>query len=151
VSDAEELQGVQRRRSSLYHATLGLEAALSSPTGNLARWQDRALAASLALHDAIVAHVADSERPGEFLDSITTRAPHLIAAAKRLIDEHEVLVSSADELVRQVKSIDTTADASIADNIRDHALELMGRLVRHRQRGTDLVYAAYGEDLGSSG
>jgi hypothetical protein len=31
---------------------------------------------------------------------------------------------------------------------RRHALELMAALVRHRQRGADLVYEAYSVDIG---
>ena len=34
---------------------------------------------------------------------------------------------------------------------REEVTTLMGQLVRHRQKGTDLVYEAYDVDLGGSG
>lgn len=152
MSDAEELAGVQRRRrQSLYHATLALEAAVSSPTGDLALWRTRVSAATPELHDCILAHVAESEQPGKFLDSITAHAPHLISAAKKLTLGHHDLNMNVTDLVDQIGALSPTAEHAAAEGIRSDALALMGALVRHRQRGTDLVYLAYGEDLGSGG
>ena len=34
---------------------------------------------------------------------------------------------------------------------REAATELVGRIVRHRQRGADLIYEAYEVDIGGSG
>lgn len=151
MSDAEELNAIQRRRRSLYQATLGLEAGISSPTGNVGLWRDRVHAAAVELHSAIVAHVSESEQPGEFLDSITMQAPHLISAAKKLASEHQDLLIAASNLITQVDTLDPGTEPVDAEPIRHAALQLMGSLVRHRQRGTDLVYLAYGEDLGTSG
>lgn len=151
MSDAEELEAIQRRRRSLYQATLGLEAGISSPTGNVRLWRDRVHTAAVEMHTAIVAHVAEAEQPGEFLDSITSQAPHLISAAKKLASEHHDLLIAASDLIDQVSALDPGAEPSDAEPIRQAALQLMGSLVRHRQRGTDLVYLAYGEDLGTSG
>jgi hypothetical protein len=145
------LGGVQRRRQSLYRATLALEAAVSSPTGDFNAWRSRALAAAGQLHEQILVHVAESEQPGEFLDSITTQAPHLVSAAKKLASEHHDLILGASDLVARIEALPPTAEGAAAQPVRNAALELMGRLVRHRQRGTDLVYLAYGEDLGSDG
>ena len=39
------------------------------------------------------------------------------------------------------------ADAWV-ESIRDAAITLMGLLVRHRQRGADLVYEAYDVEIG---
>lgn len=151
MSDAEELNAIQRRRRSLYQATLGLEAGISSPTGNLRLWRDRVHAAAVELHTAIAAHVSESEQPGEFLDSITTQAPHLISAAKKLASEHQDLLIAASNLITRIDTLDPSTEPSAAEPVRHAALQLMGSLVRHRQRGTDLVYLAYGEDLGTSG
>lgn len=107
--------------------------------------------AAVELHTAIVAHVAESEQPGEFLDSITTQAPHLISAAKKLASEHHDLLIAASDLIDRVSALDPSTEPSDAEPVRQAALQLMGSLVRHRQRGTDLVYLAYGEDLGTSG
>lgn len=151
MSNHDELEGVQRRRQSLYRATLGLEAAISSPTGDLAVWRHRVLIASSELHEGIIAHVAESEQPGQFLDSVTAHAPHLISAAKKLTAEHQDLLLAARDLVDRADRLDPTGDPSAAEQLRDKSLHLMGSLIRHRQRGTDLVYLAYGQDLGASG
>jgi hypothetical protein len=42
----------------------------------------------------------------------------------------------------------TTADLPV---FREEVTTLMGQLVRHRQKGADLVYEAYDVDLGGSG
>ena len=42
-----------------------------------------------------------------------------------------------------------SADAVAAR--REAATELVGRIVRHRQRGADLIYEAYEVDIGGQG
>ena len=38
--------------------------------------------------------------------------------------------------------------AAPAEQVRDDVTRLLGRLVRHRQRGSDLLYEAWAVDIG---
>lgn len=147
----EELHRVRSRRDTLYHATLNLEQAMGSPTGDLRKWRARSLAAAQDLKDRLEDHKRQTEEPGEFLDVVTKQAPHLVNAAKSVEAEHDELISEATDLVDMLERLGSAAKPSAAEAIRQAALELMGLLVHHRQQGADLVYLAYNEDLGSPG
>jgi len=57
-----------------------------------------------------------------------------------------VLISGqVDTLLARVATSDVISDV---DRVRDLGTALLGRLVRHRQRGSDLVYEAYQFDIG---
>lgn len=47
-----------------------------------------------------------------------------------------------------LRTILNSADVDDVDRIRDLGTALLGRLVRHRQRGFDLVFDAYDFDIG---
>ncbi len=148
---SDPLHRVHARRATLYHATLDLEHAIGLPTGDLTNWRSHALPAAQTLADRITEHAHQAEAPGEFLDLVTTQAPHLVNAAKKLETEHDTLTRHAADLLTMIEQLDPTDDASTAEEIRQSALQLMGLLIRHRQQGADLIYLAYNEDLGSSG
>lgn len=145
-SDIERIRG---RRTSLYRATLNLELAAAAPTGDIRRWCSRTGDAATELAACIEAHARETEQPGDFLDTIAREAPHLVNAAKQLESEHVELIERAHKLEVAVQGFDSGAEPlAAADAIRRDALELMGRLIRHRQRGADLIYLMYNEDLG---
>lgn len=149
------VERVKGRRQTLYHATLRLEIALGTPCADLPRWRERVLPAAADLAAQIDAHIRESEQPGEFLHSITEKAPHLVHAAQQLEAEHGDLSERAGALVEGLQQLDwrqgRTDASQAAEPLRELALQLMGSLIRHRQRGADLMYLAYNEDLGSSG
>ncbi|MEZ5407678.1 MAG: hypothetical protein R2761_06610 [Acidimicrobiales bacterium] len=151
----DELERVKDRRASLYRATLALEEALAAPAGDLGQWCKAANEAASDMADRIAEHIESSERPGEFLSSIVEAAPHLVNATRKLIDEHGLMREAAAELIGLLSAppspSDAEGEAEVAESIREAGLRLMGLVVRHRQKGADLSYAAYQEDLGSSG
>jgi len=51
----------------------------------------------------------------------------------------------------RLRSGTTFAEEEWVDAQRDRLLALLGSLVRHRQRGADLVYEAYAVDIGGTG
>jgi hypothetical protein len=76
-------------------------------------------------------------------------APHLGAKARRLREEHPLiaaaLVEAGDRLAGPLE------DEAAVDAVRDDLQRVMGRIVRHRQHGADLVWEAYAIDIGSAG
>ena len=60
------------------------------------------------------------------------------------------LETEVDALLIAISLVD---DADVVDHavtIRNQAIELLGQLTRHRQRGADLIYEAYQVDIGES-
>lgn len=152
----QEIERVRGRRASLYRTTLELEHALSSPAADFGPWSDRVLEAASSVVDCIAAHAAESEAPGEFLSNIATDAPHLAHAAKHLQDEHPVLMERSHAYVQLIESFrggafKDGAPPDAAEVVRERGLEVLALIVRHRQRGADLMFLAHNEDLGSAG
>jgi hypothetical protein len=75
------------------------------------------------------------------------RAPRLATAVGRLRLEHVELRDMIAGYLAVLEHGGTTADLPA---FREELKVLVGRLVRHRQRGGDLVHEAYHVDLGGS-
>jgi hypothetical protein len=79
-------------------------------------------------------------------------------AVERLTREHTKLTFLIDELLKMVGPADGSFaqadpmldDPSLGDpdEVRDRGNTLLSALIRHRQRGADLVYEAYTVDIG---
>ncbi|MDH3302524.1 MAG: hypothetical protein OES24_18645 [Acidimicrobiia bacterium] len=102
-------------------------------------------------------HIAQTEGPGNILDEIVAMAPRLDRQVKQLKVDHEHLEKAAHTLALAVAELSSEhddltpeqiEDAAIA--VRNQAVEVMGQITRHRQRGADLLYEAYHVDLGNS-
>ena len=93
------------------------------------------------------AHVAETEDDGGFFDVVREHAPHLLHAVDVLRAEHEPLVESTAALVARAAATDT--DTAV-EEVRDEAVELIRRLLRHRHRGAELVYDVYSVDISAA-
>ena len=141
----EDLEGIRRRRAELRDSMSALESALAAPApGRLTRWTERVRAALMELSADFREHVAIAEGP----DGINTRAmrsqPRLAKAVQRLNNEHVELAALMNRLLDELDAPDDTP----AEQLRDGLTRLLGRLVRHRQRGSDLLYEAWAVDIG---
>ena len=141
----EDLEGIRRRRAELRDSMSALESALAAPApGRLTRWTERVRAALMELSADFREHVAIAEAP----DGINTRAmrsqPRLAKAVQRLNNEHVELAALINQLLDELDTPDDTP----AEQLRDGLTRLLGRLVRHRQRGSDLLYEAWAVDIG---
>lgn len=144
----DHLGAVRRRRESLYEDLARLERALQAPLGDGVAWKAGTRAAGSMLADEVRAHVAETEGENGFLTTIREDAPRLDSAVTRLIDEHAEMVEMVDRFLAQLDQPDE--GIGLAD-VRALGVSLLGMLVRHRQRGADLIYEAYQVDLGSGG
>jgi hypothetical protein len=142
-----ELTGVREQRARLRAAMDGVEAVLSSAlTGRTTAWAKELQPAMSRLRDAVNHHVAVTEGPGGLFEQIQTDAPHCAPAVQKLHGEHEVFQAEADEVLGK---LDGSADDPVAMGaVREQVTSLIGRLVRHRQRGADLIHDAYEVDIG---
>ena len=116
-----------RRRADLHHALVALERAISSPA--IGRESDL------------------TERQSGLYDEIGARAPRLTNKIERLRGEHPEM---RDATVDLGAKLETTPVGEVWDltEARDQLQRLLGRVVRHRQLGADLVWEAYNLDIG---
>ncbi|HEY3501616.1 MAG TPA: hypothetical protein VGN37_02380 [Actinocatenispora sp.] len=116
-----------------------VEAAIGAPVG--ADWRGRAAAAVAALRSAFLVHVDDTEGPDGRYADLVTAAPRLAGAVGRLVREHPRIGGELSDLAR-VLTDPATARPPVG------AAVVLRRLVRHQERGADLLYEAYVIDLG---
>ena len=139
----------RKRRVELHDALVHLEQEISSPArGRVADWTSDVTKALLHLQAAFDEHVTATERPGGLYDEILESSPRLSGQVGRLRDEHPVISTAIAAQLDHV-SQPTPEDGSL-DDTRDHLQRLMGLVVRHRQRGADLVWEAYNLDIGGA-
>jgi hypothetical protein len=142
------LEAAARRRREVREALMGLEAAISSPAVQPDLWQTRVRGALADLHEAFELHVDETEHVGGLYDEMERIAPHLAGKASRLRDEHVLIRASiAAERARLAVALPAEAIGPVRDDLQ----RLLGRIVRHRQHGADLVWEAYAIDIGGTG
>ena len=144
--DQAFLEALRRHRAELRESMSALEAALAAPvTAGRARWVQRVQVALMELAGDFREHMAITEGPEGLYREVVRTSPRLSEAVSSLTREHQLINGHVDDLLARVTTPDVTGDV---DRVRDLATALLGRLVRHRQRGSDLVFEAYEVDIG---
>ena len=146
TSNRALLEELRRRRAELRESISALENALAAPaTADQARWAERVLAALAELSGDLREHIDIAEGPDGLYRGLLETSPRLSDAVTGLTAEHARIRRQLDDLLARVAA---PSAAVGVDSIRDSGTTLLGRLVRHRQRGSDLVFEAYAFDLG---
>lgn len=146
VAARTELHAVRVRRAELREALDALERALAAPArGREVVWGEAVHAAVVAVADDFGAHVEVTEGPGGLHQAILTGDLRLANAVEALTAEHGQLAEEVATLVADSRAPVTPNDV---DDLREGATRLLGHLLRHRQRGADLIYEAYATDVG---
>jgi hypothetical protein len=143
---AQVLETLRRRRAELRESMNALEQALAAPApGRLEAWAERVHVALVELSADFREHIDVTEGPDGLYSGVLTTAPRLSNAVADLTREHAEIVRLVDTLTACVSEPDATEGAA---QVRDLGTALLERLIRHRQRGSDLVYEAYETDIG---
>lgn len=144
--DRALLEALRRQRAELRGSMSALELALAAPApSGQVRWGERVHVALVELSADFREHIAVTEgHDGLYADVLAT-APRLSDAVARLARDHTRIKDQVDDLLARVRTPESREDV---DKVRDLGTMLLGVLVRHRQRGSDLVYEAYELDLG---
>lgn len=144
--DADFLEELRRHRAELRESMSALEDALAAPAaGDRERWAQRVHVAAVELAGDLRDHVDITEAPDGLYGEVLTTTPRLSGAVDTLIREHVLIRGQVDSLLARVAGSEAIGDV---DRVRDLGTALLGRLVRHRQRGADLVFEAYEFDIG---
>ena len=144
------LDEARRRRADMYQAIVALERAAARPAA--AREQEWAMGVIEALEQlerAIVDHIEITERPDGLYDEIVDAAPRLSHTVQRLRDEHPRMQEATSSLKARLTTT-PVGDARSVAGARDGIQDVLGRLIKHRQRGADLVWEAYSHDIGGA-
>ena len=141
------LQAAKGQRLSLRRAIDGLEQVLAPAGGDEPEaWPDRLGVALEQLGEVFAVHVQVTEAPGGLYEEILANAPRLANRVKRFRREHADIAEAIQRGIAEARAASTRPAERGA--LRDHAVRLLGDLVRHRKRGLDLVYEAYHVDIG---
>ena len=150
ITDHAHLDAARVRRESLYQALVGLEDALSTPIGDGPRWRLRVAMAVDHAANRVEEHVQSAEAGDGLLHQVELDSPRLGCRIRRLRTDH---VRLENEINRLKVALADISDNDVVDKgipIRNQALEFLGLLAAHRQRGADLIYEAYQVDIGDS-
>ena len=104
----------------------------------------------VGVRDAFDQHIIVTEKPGGLYEEIMERAPRLAGTVKRLQDEHPTIEASIAKLLARLEAGEVNSDTWPLDRARDDLQRLIGAVVRHRQKGADLVWEAYNVDIGGT-
>lgn len=140
------LASLRRRRAELRGAMNAFERALAAPVADDPdHWADSVHTALRELASDFREHVDITEGDDGLYAELRETAPRLSDAVARLAEEHIEIQRLIDDVQRL--DDETGANRSL-DRVRERGTVLLMRLVRHRQRGSDLVYDAYEVDIG---
>lgn len=146
VTPHQDLSAVRVRRAHLRRACLDLEQALAAPmAGRATAWVHEVSAPVRALQAAFDAHVAITEGLDGLFDQVLADAPRLEPMLRRLHREH---IDIATRLAAAQERLATAGQGTPPETVREQLTVTLDRLLRHRQRGADLLYEAYQQDIG---
>jgi hypothetical protein len=146
VSTRIELQAVRVRRAELRESLNAMERVLAAPArGRAVIWGEGVHASLVAIADDFGAHVEVTEGPDGLHQSILAGDLRLANAVGALTAEHGEI---AEEIAGLVADSEAPVTPDDVDDLRERATRLLGHLIRHRQRGADLIYEAYDTDIG---
>ena len=141
-----DLDAVRRRRAELRESIALLQAALQSSTDKPVVWGEAVQLAVNRLATDFADHVDVTEGPAGLHENIVESSPRLSHAVGELTADHDLLEAEIAAVLATVEPPVMLADVA---TIRGETAVLIEHLVKHRQRGADLVYEAFQQDLGA--
>jgi hypothetical protein len=143
------LEQARLRRKTLHDGLVHLEEAISSPAaGRIPDWTASVLKDMIEVRDAFDQHVEATERPDGLYDEIFERAPRLALGVQKLRDEHPGIAAAIRQMVERLEQVEIGGVAWPLDDARDDLQRFIGTVIKHRQKGADLVWEAYSVDIG---
>jgi hypothetical protein len=144
------LEAARARRIKLHTELVELEQTLAAPTpGRVKEWTLDVADRMRSVREAFDEHIFVTEKPEGLYEEIMSMSPRLAGKIKRLDEEHPVVLAEIDEILGKLDALDTQ-DIWPPEVARDDINKVLGRIVRHRQRGADLVWEAYNLDIGGT-
>ena len=147
---ATDLAAVRRRRAELRETLQRLEEALAAPAaGRAVVWGERVQQALGRLAQDFTLHIEVTEGPDGLHQNILSARP--AADQRRRRADRRARVDHRRDLGRFSAMTEAPVTPTDVPLVREDATRLIGHLIKHRQRGADLVYEAYATDIGGNG
>jgi hypothetical protein len=145
------LSEAKQRRATLHEALVQLEVAISSPaSGRIPEWTRLVTKEMTGVRDAFDQHVFVTEKPGGLYEEIILRAPRLDGTVRRLRDEHPEIAERLGATLERLERDTVGGEDWPLEAARDDLQRFIGTVIRHRQKGADLVWEAYNVDIGGT-
>lgn len=145
------LSEARQRRVTLHDALVALEVAISSPAaGRVQAWTDLVRKELTSVRDAFEQHVLVTEKPGGLYEEISGRAPRLATTIERLAHEHPDITAAIQQMLGRIEAVEIGSVGWPLEGARDDLQRFIGTVIRHRQKGADLVWEAYNVDIGGT-
>jgi len=143
------LDAARQRRKTLHDTLVHLEEALSSPAAvRIPDWTATVLKELHEVRDAFEQHIVVTEQDDGLYEEILERAPRLEGNVRRLREEHPEIRTGIDSMLERLENTEIGTDTWQLEQARDDLQRFIGRVIKHRQRGADLVWEAYNVDIG---
>jgi len=123
---------------------------ISASLSRIPEWTALVTKEVTGVRDAFEQHVLVTEKPGGLYEEIIMRAPRLDGTLKRLRDEHPDISSSIEQMLDRLEHTSIGGPDWPLEDARDDLQRFIGRVIRHRQKGADLVWEAYNVDIGGT-
>jgi hypothetical protein len=141
-----DLDAVRRRRAELHESIAMLQTAIADAIESPVVWGERVQQEVARLALDFVEHIDVTEGVGGLHETIVESAPRLRRKVDHLTAEHDEIELDIAELAQAAEAPVMARDV---EAIKVKATLLLDRLIKHRQRGADLVYEAFEQDLGA--
>lgn len=140
----DALRAAAEKRFELKRTVSEVEMAMAAPAADPA-WRGQLIGRLEDLSEALMRHVEAVEAKDGLLCELLTAQPRLANQISQVRAEHPLLCRHAAEVLANLER------GAEVDSVRTEVLELLSAVVRHRQRGADLVYEGYEVDIGGGG
>jgi hypothetical protein len=149
TSGPAALGEVRSGRARLNEYMNRLEQAVAKPApGRNEEWVKHVHSTLVELGASFERHIAITEGPGGLFEDITRTAPRLVGEVGKLGQEHKEIREAIAHALDAVRDRTHAIPGGTESEGREAVLEVINRLMRHRQRGADLIYEAYQVDVG---
>lgn len=138
---SEALIAATARRVALKDAVSNVERVTAAPSG-MPTWRADLVHELDILKIALDQHVDEVEGEEGLLVELADAVPRLVNKIDRIRDEHPAMIRKAKETIEAVRNSEDVEET------RSAVLGLLLDIVRHRQKGADLVYEGYSVDIG---
>ena len=115
--------------------------------GRIPDWTRQVTKEMTAVRDAWDQHIDGTEKPGGLYEEIVGISPRLAGTVDRLRMSIPDITGAVGQTLARLEQVEIRLAWPLED-ARDDLQRLIGRAIRHRQKGADLVWEAYNVDIG---
>jgi len=150
TADRTTLDEVRARRASLRKAMAAVAEAAEAPLADRpSAWAAELVGRLARLSGAWARHITVTEADGGLFGQIRGEAPELEPQLHQLQREHDKIGAAITKVCADLTA--AAGDEVVLQQLREQVTSVISDLIRHRQRGADLVYRAYAVDIGGGG